>query len=83
MSRVTGCKGRRHKLRKVSTARGTFGPERLRIAVRRPRRGFYLGRLAFEGTRFVRSGVDPAPLLLLSRGGGFGFVPAREFPRCT
>jgi hypothetical protein len=80
--RVTGCRGRRHRLRRVAAYRGTFGARNLRLAMRRPRRGFYLGRLAFSGTRLLRAGEDPNPMLLTVQRGRMGFVDPRGFPRC-
>lgn len=83
LSRVAGCKGRKLKLRKAATVHGRFGAKRMRVVIRRPRkRGFYSGSFRFEGTRFVRAGVDPFPLLLRRTGKRFGFIDPRGFPRC-
>jgi hypothetical protein len=83
VSRVTGCRGREPRLRRVASVRGRFGAKRLRIAIRRPRKnGFFVGRLAFSGTRFVRAGTDPVPLLLTATRKRFGFSEPRTFPRC-
>ena len=82
LSRVTGCKGRRPRLRKAATYRGRFGAQRMRVAMRRPRPGFYLGRFEFGGTRFLRAGTDPAPMLLVAQRRRFGFADPRGFPRC-
>jgi hypothetical protein len=81
--RVRGCRGARLGLRRIATYRGRFGAKRMRIVVRRPpRAGFYLGRLSFSGTRFLRPGVDPVPVLLLAQRGRFGFADPRGFPHC-
>jgi hypothetical protein len=80
--RVAGCKGKRYRLRKGATAKGRFGAKNLRLAVKRPRAGYYLGRFSFSGTRFLRRSVDPNPLLLLARHDRLEYVPARDFPGC-
>jgi hypothetical protein len=82
LSRVTGCRGRRYKLRRVATYRGQFGARNLRVTMRRPRRGFFIARFAFAGTRLLRAGVDPNPMLLTVQRGRMGFVDPRGFPRC-
>lgn len=84
VSRVAGCKkGRRYKLRSSRRYRGTFGAKTLRVKIRRPRKaGFYFGRFVFKGTRFLRAGVDPYPLLLTKRGRRIGFADPRGFPTC-
>jgi hypothetical protein len=82
LSRVTGCRGKRARLRKVATYRGQFGAKRMRVTMRRPRPGFYVGRFEFGGTRFLRAGTDPAPMLLIAQRRRFGFVDPRGFPRC-
>jgi hypothetical protein len=82
LSRVTGCKGKRYRLRKTATYRGRFGAQRMGVTMRRPRPGFYLGRFQFGGTRFLRAGTDPAPVLLVAQRRRFGFVDPRGFPRC-
>jgi hypothetical protein len=81
--RVRGCKGDGHKLRRFATFRGTFGAKRVRMRMRRPRAaGFYLGRFAFSGTRFLRAGVDPNPVLLRVTKRRMGFADPRAFPHC-
>lgn len=82
LSRVTGCRGRQYRLRKAATYRGRFGAKRMRVAIRRPRPGFYVGRFEFRGTRFLRAGTDPAPVLLVAQRRRFGFADPRGFPRC-
>jgi hypothetical protein len=78
--RVTGCSGLSFRLRRVGRFRGTFGATRARIALKRPRKGHYLGRFAFGGTRFLRASRDPRPMLLSATRRSFGF--ARSFVRC-
>ena len=81
--RVTGCKGARFKLRKVAAYRGRFGAKRMRVTMRRPRAaGFYIGRVSFSGTRFLREGVDPNPMLLVALRDRVQFATPREFPGC-
>lgn len=80
--RVTGCRGSRHRLRRVAAYRGSFGARNLRVAMRRPRRGFFIARFAFSGTRLLRAGVDPNPMLLTVQRGRIGFVDRRGFPHC-
>jgi hypothetical protein len=78
--RLAGCRGTDFKLRKLKTYRGRFGPKRVRVRVRRPRAGFYIGRFAFSGTHFLRASVDPIPMLLVANRRRMGF--ASTFPRC-
>jgi hypothetical protein len=60
-----------------------FGAKRVRMRMRRPRAaGFYLGRFAFSGTRFLRAGVDPNPVLLGVTKRRMGFSDPRAFPHC-
>jgi hypothetical protein len=80
--RVTGCRGKRFRQRRVAVYRGAFGARPLRVAMRRPRAGFFVGRFAFAGTRLLRAGVDPSPMLLTVQRGRMGFVDPRGFPRC-
>jgi hypothetical protein len=81
--RIRGCKGDDFRLRKLAAYRGTFGAKRVQIRMRRPRaNGFYLGRFAFSGTRFVRRSTDPNPIPLLVAGHRFGFADAQNFPHC-
>jgi len=82
VSRVTGCRRSRYRLRRTATARGVFDAKRVVLAIRRPRAGFYLGRLSFSGTRFIRAGSDPTPLLLRATRGRIGFVDRQGFPPC-
>ena len=81
--RVTGCRGHDLRLRKVGTYRGSFGPKRVRIAMRRPRvAGFYVGRFSFSGTHFLRRSVDPRPMLLRAQRDRVEFVSSSGFPGC-
>jgi hypothetical protein len=80
--RVTGCKGADLRLRKVATYRGRLGPARVRMTLRRPRAGFYLGRLGFAGTHFIRASTDPRPVLLTVKHRRMSFVDPLAFPRC-
>jgi hypothetical protein len=82
VSRVTGCKGSRYKLRKVTSARGRFDAKRMRLTLTRPRAGFYLGRFTFSGTRFLRAGEDPNPVLLLATRNRLGFSDPKAFAHC-
>jgi hypothetical protein len=82
--RVKGCKRKHYKLRKLATYHARFGAKRLRVRLRRPRgAGYFLGRFAFAGTRFLRAGVDPNPMLLTGNGKTFGFADPHLFPRCS
>jgi hypothetical protein len=80
--RVTGCqKGHKYKGPRVASARGAFDARRMRLTMRRPRRpGFYLGRFAFSGTRFLRASTDPNPLYLQVERGRLLY--AGRFPAC-
>jgi hypothetical protein len=78
--RLAGCNGTSFKLRKLKTYRGRFGAKRVRVRVRRPRAGFYIGRFSFSGTHFLRASVDPVPILMVANRRRMGF--ARAFPRC-
>jgi hypothetical protein len=80
--RVTGCRGRNYRLRRVAAYRGRFGAKHLRISMRRPRGRFFIGRFTFGGTRLLRAGVDPNPMLLTVQRKKMGFVDRRGFPRC-
>jgi hypothetical protein len=82
VSRVTGCRGRRYKLRRAGAFSGTFGARNLRVAMRRPRNGFYLGSFVFSGTRLLRASTDPNPMFLTVKRGKMGFVDRAGFPRC-
>ncbi len=62
--------------------RGEFGARNLRVAMRRPPAGFFVARFAFSGTRLLRAGVDPNPMLLTVQRRRMGFVDPRGFPRC-
>jgi hypothetical protein len=81
--RVKGCKRSGYRLRKGPSARGRFGAKKMSLRIRRPRVvSYYLGRVAFAGTQFVRKGVDPNPMLLLVKRRGIEFVPPLELPLC-
>lgn len=55
----------------------------MRVRVRRPSaRGFYLGKLTFSGTHFLRAGVDPNPLLLAIVHRRLAYVQPPAFPHC-
>ena len=63
--RVTGCNHRDYRLRRVGRFRGRFDGRRARVAIKRPRQpGYYVGRFAFGGTRFLRASTDPVPMFL-------------------
>jgi hypothetical protein len=82
VSRVRGCKGKRFKLKRFGTFRGTFGAKNAQVRFKRPQRnGFYLGRFAFSGTQFIRAAVDPNPMYLQVSSGRLGF--ASTFPHCS
>jgi len=79
--RVTGCNDREFRLRRAARFRGRFGTSRARLAIARPRKpGYYLGRFAFGGTRFLRASADPVPMFLVAKRRSFGF--ASRFARC-
>jgi hypothetical protein len=83
LSRVAGCKGKAYKLHKAVVARGRFDAKRMRITLTRPRvPGFYLGRFAFSGTRFLRAGDDPNPLRLIVLRDRLQYAIASEIPIC-
>jgi hypothetical protein len=44
--------------------------------------GLYIGRFKFSGTRFLRAGVDPNPMLLQVTKRRMGFADPRAFPHC-
>jgi hypothetical protein len=83
VQRVTGCRAQ-HKYRgpKVSTSRARFGPTGATLKVKRPRKGFYVARLSFGGTKLIRAGQDPKLLYLSATRGKFGFAQPRRFPYC-
>jgi hypothetical protein len=82
VSRVKGCKGKRFKLKKLGTFKGTFGAKNAQVRIKRPRKdGFYLGRFAFSGTQFIRGGVDPNPMYLQVASHRLGF--ASTFIHCS
>jgi hypothetical protein len=64
--RVTGCTGHIFK----TGYRGRFDAKPMRVKLRRPPcGGYFLGRFAFSGTRFLRAGIDPNSIYLpVSRG---------------
>ena len=79
--RVTGCNGLDYRLRRTARFRGRFGARRAQVAIKRPRKpGYYAGRFAFGGTRFLRASADPRPVYLVAKRRSFGF--ARSLPRC-
>jgi hypothetical protein len=79
--RVTGCNDREFRLRRSARFRGRFGARNARVSLRRPRKpGYYIGRFAFGGTRFLRASADPAPMFLVATRRKFGF--AGRFARC-
>jgi hypothetical protein len=78
--RVTGCNNRDFRLRRVARFRGRFDGRRAQIKMRRPRKGYYIGRFAFGGTHFLRASTDPAPMYLVRSGRTFGY--ATSFARC-
>lgn len=82
LSRVKGCKDKRFKLRKVATYSGRFDAAHMRVTMRRPRAGYYIGRFTFAGTPFLRASVDPNPMLLVALRRRVGFVDPRGFARC-
>jgi hypothetical protein len=79
--RVTGCRDRDFRLRRVARIRGRFGARRAQVSLRRPHKpGYYIGRFAFGGTRFLRASTDPVPMFLVASRRSFGF--AGRFARC-
>jgi hypothetical protein len=81
--RITGCKRHKYRLRKAGTFRGHFGPKRLQLTLKRPRRGgYYIGTFAFGGTQFVRATTDPNPMLLHVGREFVEFAAGSELPRC-
>jgi hypothetical protein len=66
----------------VGAFSGTFGARNMRVTMRRPRNGFYLGSFVFSGTRLLRASTDPNPMFLTVRRGKMGFVDRAGFPRC-
>jgi hypothetical protein len=83
LSRVVGCKRGAYKLRKSTVARGRFDAKRLRLTLTRPRvPGFYIGRFAFAGTRYLRAGVDPNPMSITVLRDRLGYATASEIPPC-
>jgi hypothetical protein len=82
--RVRGCKRHAYKLTRVASYGGRFDAKRMRVTVRRPRKdGYYFGRLAFAGTRFLRAGDDVNPMLLQVDRGRLEYVTPRDFPPCS
>jgi hypothetical protein len=82
--RIRGCKKTRgFRLRKAASASGRFGPKNVRLRIRRPRaHAYYLGRVAFAGTRFVRRSVDPNPMLLRVVRHRLQYAQPYELPAC-
>jgi hypothetical protein len=84
VQRVTGCRGKdKYRGPKVATARAKFTNSKVTLNVKRPGKGFYVGRLSFAGTKLIRAGQDPAPILLVGNRGRFGFATSARFPVCT
>jgi hypothetical protein len=83
VQRVTGCiaKGK-YRGPKVAIVRAKFSGTGVTLKVKRPRKGYYVGRLAFGGTRLIRAGKDPVPILLAATSKRFGFGTSARFPRC-
>lgn len=83
VQRVTGCiaKGK-YRGPKVATVRAKFSGTGVTLKVKRPRKGYYVGRLAFGGTRLIRAGKDPVPILLAATSKRFGFGTSARFPLC-
>jgi hypothetical protein len=77
---VTGCDGLAFRLRRVGRFRGSFGATRARVTLKRPKKGYYIGRFSFGGTHFLRASSDPAPMFLSATKRSFGY--ARRFARC-
>lgn len=83
VQRVTGCIARnKYRGPKVATVRGKLSGNGVTLKVKRPRKGYYIGRLSFGGTRLIRSGKDPVPILLAATGKRFGFGTSARFPLC-
>ena len=83
LSRFTGCRGESSRLRRVGrAARALRRPAHAADAhAARASAGFYLGRFAFSGTRFLRAGVDPNPMLRLRCGAtGWSTRTRRDSP---
>ena len=67
----------------MGSASGTFDAKRMRLELKRPKAaGFYLGRFAFSGTRFLRRGDDPNPMLVLATRTMLGYLRPQAFPHC-
>jgi hypothetical protein len=82
LRRVTGCKGRRFKLRTVGAYRARFGARRVAVPVRRPRAGFYFAHVGFGGTRFLRPMPLTDRMLVRVQRGRTKLVSPREFTPC-
>jgi hypothetical protein len=83
VQRVTGCLGKKkYKGPKISTTRARFGATGATLKVKRPGKGYYVGKLSFGGTKLIRPGQDPNLLYLSANRGKFGFAPSRRFPYC-
>jgi hypothetical protein len=81
VSSVRGCRHHKYKLRRFGTFHAAFGAKVAHMRIRRPRAdGYYLGRVAFSGTHFIRASVDPNPMYLQVSFGRLGF--ASTFPGC-
>jgi hypothetical protein len=80
--RITGCRGRQYKLRRVGAYSGTFGAKNVRITMRRPRGRFFVARFTFSGTRLLRAGTDPHRMFLTVLRRKMGFAEPLGFPYC-
>jgi hypothetical protein len=83
VQRVTGCVAKnKYRGPKVATVRGKLSANGVTLKVKRPRKGYYIGRLSFGGTRLIRPGKDPVPILLAATSKRFGFGTSARFPLC-
>jgi hypothetical protein len=83
VQRVTGCIAKdKYRGPKVATVRGKLSGNGVTLKVKRPRKGYYIGRLSFGGTRLIRAGKDPTPILLAATSKRFGFGTSARFPLC-
>jgi hypothetical protein len=81
--RVKGCRrSGGYKRRRIATYRGRFDAKRLQLRIARPKAGVFIGRFDFAGTRFIRAGVDPFPVLMSVQRGRMGFMAPNVFPAC-
>jgi hypothetical protein len=82
LRRVTGCTRRGYRTRKARTIRARFGPKRAEIRLRRPKRGFYLARFAFGGTRFLNPLSTKTDLRLKVQKKRLSYASPLEFTPC-